>query len=545
MNPHAASDGPGAQAIDRRWFLLVLGIACFAGVVERFVWPGSIDFPLGEGGLFVLFSEQILAHGFGLPERIQWNGLSMPMGYPPAGFYLAAAVAKLTGLDLLTVYHVVPRSLNLLAVPAFCLFAARLTRDRVVFACASLLYALMPESVMWQITGGGLPRALGALCALLALALACPGQRGRDRPSQIGAGLLVGPAILSHLEWGLFAAFGVTLVSLARRPFRGAVNATALIGSVALLVVLPWLLLILSRHGLAPFLSSASGSSWSLGDFSRRLLTGNVFASTLTLPALLGVYRLIRLRDGVLIAWAPLILLTTPRMGMSSGLAIPTALLAGYGLREAGDMLAGLLSDPRNQQWRRRLPNFVETIAGFQPLTLVLFLFFAATLLTNTQWMFMSREMIRPVERSERDFMKLVGARSDPGDRFVLVTDAGAWFLDRIAEWFPYLAGRESVTTAQGLEWAGPGAFTDRLATIERFKVAQVVDPTLFPAYVHRVHCHANMVAMFVPASAPERRAFRNSAAFELLFQSKEHALFRRRAPVCVDAPPPGVEREA
>src|SRR5262249_3710287 len=153
------------------------------------------------------------------------------------------------------------------AIPAFCWLAAQVSRDRRVTMAATLVYAVMAQSFVWQITGGGLPRSLAALLALLAVGLALRGAKRPTLGDRVGAGCLIGLAILSHLEWGIFAASGVALAFLTRSGLRRGIGATAAAALVSLVVIAPWVLTILARFGAAPFLSSAGGSEWNPGQF--------------------------------------------------------------------------------------------------------------------------------------------------------------------------------------------------------------------------------------------------------------------------------------
>jgi hypothetical protein len=300
-----------------------------------------------------------------------------------------------------------------------------------------------------------------------------------------------------------------------------------LIGAVALAVILPWLLTVIGEHGTAPFRSSSSASNWSLDDAIRRTLAADVFASSLAIPAMVGIVRLVRNRDPFLVLWAPLIFATTPRMGLASGLGVPTAILAAYGLREVADLVAEGLSDERSASWRRRLPTLTRSYAGFPILVSAAVLFYALTLTTNVQWLFTARAPMEQIDRPSRELMAWIRANTPPGSRFVVVTPAQYWFSDRIAEWFPYLTSRASLTTAQGLEWAGPGVFSAKVGEVERIKLVGSVEPALLPAFVQRHYCGADFIALFHESDAPIRQAFARSPAFRPV-QATAHNLLVR-----------------
>ena len=62
------------------------------------------------------------------------------------------------------------------------------------------------------------------------------------------------------------------------------------------------------------------------------------------------------------------------------------------------------------------------------------------------------------VSGAERDAMRWVARNTPPESRFFVVPETG-WPNDKVAEWFPVLAQRQSVATVQGTEWLPNGAF--------------------------------------------------------------------------------------
>jgi hypothetical protein len=101
------------------------------------------------------------------------------------------------------------------------------------------------------------------------------------------------------------------------------------------------------------------------------------------------------------------------------------------------------------------------------------------------------------------------------------------WFLDRVAEWFPFLADRGSLTTVQGLEWASPGVFVSRLGEIGAVKSVQQNAPEAAPALVRERYCGADYVAVFFPPDAPERQSFWRSPSFQPVFANERASVLR------------------
>lgn len=520
------------EAPGRSFFWFVVAVAILLALLNRFPLLGDSGFPLGEGGLFVLFSEAILDNGFALPGQVTYGGVTIPFAYPPAGFYLAAAVARASSSDLLGIFYWLPILLNMLAVPAFCFLAAQVTKDRAAFLCACVLYVQLPDSFVWQITGGGLPRSLGAVLALLAVGLAFRGARAPSRKALLLCGLSTGLAVLSHLEWGMFAAAGVSLAFLSSTiGWKRPVLLTSAAGAIAVIVVAPWIIAILSRHGLDPFLSSSSASNWNPGNFIGSTVTGRIFG-LLILPAALGAFVTIARRNWFLVAWALTTMLLTPRMGANVGLAIPASLLAGHGLKAAGQFLSNELGF-RTTRWSALRP--AKAWAGIELPVFALLILTSLLLATPLRWTYHDPRIVEQLDPASRDALAWIRRHTPQASSFVVISGAPLWFVDSVAEWFPYLAGRESVTTGQGLEWAGKGVFVAKTNEIGAFKAAQQAAPALAAALVREHYCGVDYVALFLPPAAPERQSLLKSADFEAVYANEGASVFRaRQGQVCV-----------
>jgi hypothetical protein len=437
--------------------------------------------------------------------------------------------ARLTEMDLLRVYHLLPILLNILAIPAFCYLAAHFTRDRAAFICAALLYPLMPESYIWQISGGGLPRSMAAALSLMAVGVALRAARRPRRSAMTACGVLVGLAILSHLEWGLCAALGVALALLTgghSRRFGFVVGAAA----ISAVIISPWLVAIGLRHGPGPFLASATGSQWDMLMFLRRFFSVQIFAGALVWPAVIGGLRRVQAGDPFAPLWATVILLTTPRMGLAAGLAIPTALLAGEGLKAVADWVRARIG-----------PHDTAMTAGADqsdallknPPLVVLLALAAGLLFTPLPGLFIDEGVAAQLDPPTRSAMDRVRRDSPPDATFVVISDAGVWWGDRVAEWFPLLASRESLTTAQGLEWVAPGVFTAKLRDIQALKAVQFNAPKVLPQFVAASYCRADYVALFLPANDVLYDEFAHSSSFRLIFREPRAAVLETRRLGC------------
>ena len=77
--------------------------------------------------------------------------------------------------------------------------------------------------------------------------------------------------------------------------------------------------------------------------------------------------------------------------------------------------------------------------------------------------------VLTSVSSAERDAMHWVARNTSPESRFFVVPEVG-WPYDKVAEWFPVLAERQSVATVQGTEWLPNGAFA---RSVDLYRPAQ------------------------------------------------------------------------
>ena len=137
---------------------------------------------------------------------------------------------------------------------AFALLALRLL-PATAAAGAVLMYALMPHAYDAIVAGGGVTRGSGLLLAMLAMWVAAT-PSGVTTRRAIGIGVLLGLAALSHPQTAIYAAAASTVLVFRPGDLPTTVRRVViLLGAVAFLVVLPWLLVMTSNHGLQTVLA--------------------------------------------------------------------------------------------------------------------------------------------------------------------------------------------------------------------------------------------------------------------------------------------------
>jgi hypothetical protein len=417
--------------------LLLLSVLIVAAI--RLQLLIATDFPLNDGGLFLAFVEVISRVFPNLPHVVHYNGLSIPFAYPPLSFWVSAAAVQL-GIEPLAIVHRLPILMNIGYVLLFALLLLRTGHSRLFTALAVLVFGTTFRSYEWLVMGGGLSRGFGSIFLLAAvLMLMTDGGKARGRwplprlPRLVAGGACVGAAMLSHLEWGLLAAFSALVCLAMPRPGLAAyVRASLVVGMTAVALVAPWFWWVYQIHGLEPFVAASKTSSWRMGvvlDAAKVILK----SSSYLLPfVLLGTVAAARTRDLFWVIFLAAALILTPRGG-GTPMVLALAVLATSGFFALWVLLQGSTGRIRT-----------TATAG-----LVLM---GCTLAAMRIMDEISRdENFAALSPEQRSAMAWV-AQTHPGSRFAIVKEA-PWTYDSAAEWFPVLARAVNATTLQGREW--------------------------------------------------------------------------------------------
>lgn len=411
----------------------LLWVALLLGAFVRLVPVLSTDFPLNDGGLFASIIDQLVAGGWQAPTVLQYNGADIPFAYPPLGFYLGAVLVS-AGLSTLDVLRFVPVTLAILIVPAWYLLARELFGPKVA-GIATLVYALVPKSYEWLVSGGGITRALGLLFAILALRWIIRGYRSGQRRDLVIGGVLLAISGLSHPEAGVLgAATAILLCWVERTSLRRLVE----VGIVALLVASPWLAFVLSHFGFGPLLAAGGsrGEAYAAAIFD---VVSLQFTHEVGVPfgALLGVVGLFVAATTArawLLGWIAVVVLVAPAASPTF-VMLPFSAGAGVAARE--------VVMPRLT--RRAGPMTYAVVAG-------------AMVLSSVWSAYVPGSVLHSIRHDVRESIDWIAANAPEGSRVAVVTGVN-WRRDAVSEWFPYLSRAVSVGTVQGSE------FTDDFAS--------------------------------------------------------------------------------
>ena len=446
----------------------------FATLLGAFVRlsPGlASDFPLNDGGLFYSLIRDLQAGSYHLPAFTSYNQASIPFIYPPLSFYLTGILSDVTGLSILDLLRLLPPLVSIATIPAIYLLARRLLESRTAAAIASFSFALLPTAFDFMIVGGGLPRALGFLFAILTLHQSAGLFSGGGRAQLASTAILASLTVLCHPAVAWFTVYSLAVLLLFKaRSRRGLVDlAIVVVGTVILTA--PWWVTNIARHGIEPFLAAfqAGTRPWSaiLAPFLF-MQTNEPYLTLQAVFALLGLFFCFRSREFHLPVWLAAVFCLESRLTATYAV-IPTALLVGIGFE--GIVLRSLQGEGDaltvgGKSGRARIPDAEDaahpslgTRAGgwvgmIASAYFLVYLLIAAYLAAPRQ----------ALPLSQRQAMQWIRENTPATSQFAVISGIEAAGIDYVSEWFPALTDRTSVATPQGYEWFPDQVFDARWA---------------------------------------------------------------------------------
>ena len=486
--------------------------SCLYGTIVR-LWPSlAHDFPVETGGLFYVFIKDILAQHGGLPLQTTYNG-GLPFAYPPLSFYVAAGLCQVTGAEPLEVLRFLPSVCAALTVPAVWLLARRLLSP-LAAGWATVAFAIVPGDLLMIEGGGGLPRVMGLLLAILGLeaTAALRSSVGFPKRTIVRAAALLAGAAACHPEIALFAVSSAALLFLVERS-RGWFARGFGLAAVFGVLTGSWLIPDLLRHGLATYQGASTqpvpyafigGLGHWLLPYS---LTGEFAVPAVQLAAMIGALVVVLKRDAV---WLPLWVVGIVALDQRAPtlvLPVPVSLLAGYGI--AGG-LAPLLHRV-GARWRVR-PSFVAA-----PLLVPLGMSALYTFLVVSR-------TASSLSTDELDAMRWAARQTDPISNFLVVPGGDRLF---VSEWFPALAQRRSVVTHEGTEWLGARAFSHAVHDFDAVQACDESNVTCLEGWQESTGRDFDYLLVSRDLRLAESLA--TAPDFELVYASDSQAIYRHQ----------------
>lgn len=530
--------------------LAVLFATLLGGFVR--IAPGlASDFPLNDGGLFYILIRDLQAGSYHLPAFTSYNQASIPFIYPPLSFYLTGFLSDVTGLSILDLLRLLPPLVSIATIPAVYLLARRLLQSRTAASIATVSFALLPTAFDFMIVGGGLPRALGFLFAILTLHQAAALDSGAGKARLASTTILASLTVLCHpvVAWFTFYSLAVLLLFKARNRRGLTVSAIVVVGTIVMTA--PWWGTNIARHGVGPFLAAfqAGTRPWSaiLAPFLF-MQTNEPYLTLQAVFALLGVFLCLRRREFHLPVWLAAVFYLESRLTATYAV-IPTALLVGIGfegivlrgLQGAGSALSvggrsGPASIPERDGAARA--SLVTGAAGrvgmIASAYFIIYLLIAAYLAAPRQ----------ALPQSQRQAMQWSRENTPATSRFAVISGIESAGIDYVSEWFPALTDRVSVATPQGYEWFPDQVFDARWAAhgeLQRCQWQGIECLVAWASESRTTFTHLYVVKQQVTGIAEGTggglyEALRASPSYLAIYDQKDAAIFAYR-PGAPDTP--------
>jgi hypothetical protein len=419
----------------------------------------TAGFPINDGGLFYVMIKAIQENGYRLPEHVFYNGLDIPLAYPPLGFYISGLFADLLQVELLKVLQWLPAFVLIATIPAVFYLANLLLKSRLKAGLAAMLYSLLPRSISWLIMGGGITRSFGQLFLILATIQIYLLFTTNHKKHLFYSILFSSLVVLTHPEATIHTlAIGLTLWGLFGRSKANTVS-TFLIAGATLLVTMPWWAVMLTRFGFSPYLSASQTGFHGAGYLLAFIMpfSQEVFIPLVAVLAIIGGIYLIARKDYLVPLLYAVPFFVEPRNAPNVSV-IFMAMLASVALC---DLILPVLSKVSGE-----LNNKIHTRLFSSLPEKILIVLLVISLILGMQLFGMELSQ-KHVSNDTLHAFEWVISHTNEESRYLVLTGETAALEDFTNEWFPALANRVSVTTLQGLEWKDPAGFTERITALE------------------------------------------------------------------------------
>jgi len=445
---------------DRTLFSAVFFITLI-GFGIRVAAPLQANFPLNDGGLFYAMIVDLRDAHYLLPAYVAYNATQIPFAYPPLAFYFTGLLGDLLNIATLDLVRLLPAFISGLTILAFYLLAREITNSRPQIIFAVFAFAMLPRDFAWLIMGGGITRSFGLLFALLTMTFAYRFYNGQERRHLLGCILLGALTVVTHPE----ATVHTTVTALVfylwgDRSRKGLLLSLGMAAGILALTA-PWWGLVISRHGVDPYLAAMNASGQDSFNplvgiivFIRFMFTEESFLPILAVLGLVGFFASLARKQTLLPAWMFFLHLAEPRGGPLY-MMIPLALLIGYSLdRVILSALSGNSAD-KPMQDRKGWFHF-----GIIANSFLIFLFFYSALSALST----SLDIKNQISLQSTDLGAFTWVRDNTpvNSKFILITGQNQ-LRDAWSEWFPVITKRRSQATLFGYEWINDRNFGGRV----------------------------------------------------------------------------------
>lgn len=441
------------------------------GLTIRLAAPLASTFPLNDGALFYSMIEDLQNARYVLPISGTYNGTNIPHAYPPLAFYLTGLLSDLTNASLIDLLRLLPAFVSGLCILAFYLLAKEIMPSKTQATLATFAFAMLPRTFDWLIMGGGITRSFGLLFALLTITFAFRLYATHDRRA-IWLCILFGTLVLlTHPEATVHTAITAFVFYIWKdRSLKGLIISLAIITAILALSA-PWWGIVISRHGLDPFLASLNAARQNsfnqlvgLVIFFRFLFADEPYLAILSSVGVVGFFASLNGKRGMLPSWLFALHFIEPRGG-TLYMMIPLALLVGVGLDAI--ILPGLNTiESQNGQVTKKTGTAATLGSAFnfsfgKAARLFLIILFIYTSFSAYS---VGLRIYQDFTLKQADLEAFEWAKyNTPSESEFLLITGQEPLRDAWSEWFPVLTGRKSQATVFGYEWVNDGNFGNRV----------------------------------------------------------------------------------
>ncbi len=402
-------------------------------------------YPAGYAGLYSLMAELVSGNGFKLPADIPYYATkNIPYAYPPLGFYIEAAMLRLTKISALNYARIFPAIFGVIALVTIYWLFQKISNNRLKALTATFLFSTASAFLELHVQAAGTIRAPALVFALLSLGLAWQNQQPA-RSQTLLAGVFFGLTILTHLAYAVFAALSLSVFTIFCQPgtHKQQIQRLAWIFTGGMVIAAPWWLTIFLRYGPGIFLKVFQTHQNTLLTSSisaplalpANILIGWIVTgpwlnpAALTGFALIGVAYWLTQKRWMMLAWLLAIIYLT---GESLRFQLILYCLA------SADAMVDYLQAHLSEESRSPAGLYRSFFAG---LLIVAFVFFSASV------------EIRKTDPSlTSDAIQLAAwfKNNTPASSRYLYFDSNP---DGLNEWMPYLTQRVPANGHWGHEW--------------------------------------------------------------------------------------------
>lgn len=502
------------------------------GLAVRVAAPLQAVFPLNDGGLFYDMIVDLQESHYALPMYATYNSAAIPFAYPPLAFYLTGLMADILNISPLDLVRLLPAIISGMTVPAFYLLAKEITDSQIQIVFGVFAFAMIPRDFAWLIMGGGITRAFGMLFAMLTMTFAYRFYKGHATRLLLASILLGALTVATHPEATVHTVITALVFYLWKdRSLKGALLSLGIAAGI-LALTSPWWGLVISRHGVDPFLAAMGASGQDsinplvgLFIFFRFLFTDEPFLPLLSMLGLVGLFASLARKQTLLPAWMVILHLIEPRGG-TLYMMIPLALLIGYAMENVllpALRLAGEDAPPRDAKLALE-----SILRGKISRYFILFLFAYSAMSAYSTSLKIQDEF--SLHQPDLEAFAWVRENTPEDSEFLMVTGQLP-LRDAWSEWLPVLTNRRSQATVFGYEWVNDGQFRERVDAYKSLQACAKKDAACLDDWNQGSSASFSYVYLWNRTDAaqyPLSIYLQQETDYEIVFQNDQTMIFEK-----------------